>query len=752
MNNNNTQNSNINISNSNIINSNNNINTNNNSNINSRRFVDQEVGTDEVINSNNTNKSNFQNKNYDSQLSNYYQQNDNQNQNNLINNNESNISLNDKPVKLENFSQQVDFLFHPENPEYEPSLDIIKKKYNKAKRQNSAKPFTQLNRKKKSKSKQKDKKKSHSKKNIIKPDFDLCTKTNPKGLIDPKLKLYEITYESRYHQQCRERERKIAEYDKNFLRTKDNFNAKKKLMKDWNKYFNYSNKNDKSSNNEINNSDYLLYKLKNLSKPDIPPHIAKKLDFNPVKYDYIINSLLYEITDIKKQRKKENIDFINKIKQLQGGINKNNKRENKNKNKKRPKSTCKLNSSNTVKGNNYKNSDKLVKNLVKKYFNEKIKSKSSKNNIEHEIPVNDKNNNYNVEGMDAKIINDNTMNDFYYEQKMKVLNNLSQIQKENKELNQQLRDKLKEKNDNNPQNNYTIYNYNEYVTKNNNDNNNFINKSNLNKNIDQIPNNNYNINQIQFNMIDNINIKTLNYQDKMQILSQLNNTIAKYTKGIPLLVNKVSETIDKMYGKIDNPIVKAINNNPLVKIASKSLYHSISKNSDKVIEAIINDLLLDCVFDLREIEEAQNAKLKKNYLLNGINEAYNNLFLISQNEFNVFKENNLKNNIIQDKNKESDNKEKLNNIVLFKKFKALPDTKIVNLCEEYKNNFGEYIKKKGDNGYSKHELFKIYEEFFDKEIKYILNEELNDYIKNLDNYAKQMYHDEVLELNKINNN
>ena len=158
------------------------------------------------------------------------------------------------------------------------------------------------------------------------------------------------------------------------------------------------------------------------------------------------------------------------------------------------------------------------------------------------------------------------------------------------------------------------------------------------------------------------------------------------------------------------------------------------------------------MFDLREIEEAQNAKLKKNYLLNGINEAYNNLFLISQNEFNVFKENNLKNNIIQDKNKENDNKEKLNNIVLFKKFKALPDTKIVNLCEEYKNNFGEYIKKKGDNGYSKHELFKIYEEFFDKEIKYILNEELNDYIKNLDNYAKQMYHDEVLELNKINNN
>ena len=750
------QNSNINMSNSNILNSNNNININNNySNISTRRFVDQEVGTDDIYNNNNLNVSNFQNKNYESQLLNNSQQNNNQIQSKIINYNESQIASNDKPVEVENFSQQVDFLFHPDNPEYQPSLQTIKNKYKITKRQNSAKPYKQLNERiKKSKSKGKNKKKSQSKKNIIKPDFNLCTKTNPQGLINPDLKKYELKYESRYHQQCRERERKIAEYDKNLLRTKDNFNAKKKLMKNWNQYLNYSNKDDISKNEyESNYSDYSSNKLKNLSKPDIPQHITKKMDFNPVKYDYIINSLLYEITDIKKQRKKENAYFKKKIKQLQVNLNKNDKNENKNKEK--PKSSCKLKSNKNDKINKYKNPDKLIRNLVKNYFAPKIKSKSCKNNIEHEIPNNDTNNNFYIEGMDAKIMNDDRMNEFYYGQKMQVLDNLSKIQKENELLNQQLRDKLNEKNDSNHQNNYKIYNYNEYVTNNNNNNynnkNNFICKSNQNKKSNQISNNNYNNNnQIQFNMINNINIKTLNYQDKMQILAQLNNTMAQYSKGIPKLVNKVNETLDKMYGKIDNPIVKVINNNPLVKISSKSLYHSISTKSDRLIEAIINDLLIDCVFDLKEIEDAQKEKLKKNDLLNEINEAYNNLFLISQNEFNIFKENNLKNNITQNNNKENDNKEKLNNPVLFSKFKALPDIKMVNLCEKYKNTFKDHIMIKGDNGYTKYELYKIYEEFFDKEIKYMLNEELNGYIKHLDDYAKQMYQDEILELNKIN--
>ena len=751
-------NNNLNISsnNSNIANSNNNINiSNNNSNISSRRFVDQEVGTDEIYSNNNSNLSNFQNKNTNSQLLNNYQQNNIQNQ--IISNNDSKISQNDLPVVVENFSQQVDFLFHPENPEYEPSLAKIKKKYNKVKRQNSAKPLKKFGKTKKSKSKENNRKKSISKKNIIKPDFNLCTKTNPKGLINPDLKKYELTYESRYKQQCRERQRKIAEYDKNFLRTKDNFNAKKKLMKDWNLCFNYPNKDDISKNgNENNNSDYLLYKLQNLSEPDIPQHIAKKMDFNPVKYDYIINSLLYEITDIKKQRKKENADFKNKIKQLQGDLNKNNKRKNKSKNKdiKRPKTSCKLKSNKNEKVNIHKNPDNFIKNLVAKYFNSNIKSKNSRNNIEHEIPANDLNNNFHIEGMDAKIMNDDRMNEFYYGQKMQILNNLSQIQKENKQLNQQLRDKLSENNSYNSKNNLTVYSYNEYVTNKNNNNyyndNNFISKSNDNKNNNQTPNKNYNNNQIQFNMIDNINIKTLNYQDKMQILAQLNNSIAQYTKGIPKLVNKVNETLDKMYGKINNPIVKAINNNPLVKITSKSLYHSISTKSDRLTEAIIDDLLLDCVYDLTEIEDVQKSKFKKKDLLNGLNEAYNNLFFISQKEFNVFKENNLNDNNTQNNNNKNDNKKELNGPVLYMKFRASPGIKTVNLCEKYKNEFKDYMTTKGDKGYTKYDLYKIYEEFFDKEIKYMLNEEINGYIKHLDDCAKQMYYDEILELNKIN--
>ena len=54
-----------------------------------------------------------------------------------------------------------------------------------------------------------------------------------------------------------------------------------------------------------------------------------------------------------------------------------------------------------------------------------------------------------------------------------------------------------------------------------------------------------------------INTNILNFQDKAQILTELNNNIAKFTSGIPKLVNKVNEALNKIYANTENPIKKS---------------------------------------------------------------------------------------------------------------------------------------------------------------------------------------------------
>ena len=67
-----------------------------------------------------------------------------------------------------------------------------------------------------------------------------------------------------------------------------------------------------------------------------------------------------------------------------------------------------------------------------------------------------------------------------------------------------------------------------------------------------------------------INTQILNFQDKVQNLTELNNNIAQFTSGIPKLMNKVNEALNKIYAKIDDPIKKAINNHPFVIMAAKA--------------------------------------------------------------------------------------------------------------------------------------------------------------------------------------
>ena len=68
----------------------------------------------------------------------------------------------------------------------------------------------------------------------------------------------------------------------------------------------------------------------------------------------------------------------------------------------------------------------------------------------------------------------------------------------------------------------------------------------------------------------------------------------------------------------------------------------IQNNSDLLIEGMIDDLLIDCVFDLQDIEEAQKENYKKNNLLWYLSEAYEKVNMISQNEQDILRNYNIK--------------------------------------------------------------------------------------------------------------
>ena len=173
-----------------------------------------------------------------------------------------------------NFSQQVDFLYHKEDPEGQSSIKniLIKQYKNKKIIQNERN------------------KKNSEKKKII------PYSNKNKGLFDPYLTQKELDYKSNIEKQRQERQKKIDEYKKNKSRQKLKQNLEKKIIN-----FEKSSKTPKNivkiNKNKINSE--LLTHFNQMTKPKIKKNIANKFAFNPKKYDIIINSLFSEMSQDK---------------------------------------------------------------------------------------------------------------------------------------------------------------------------------------------------------------------------------------------------------------------------------------------------------------------------------------------------------------------------------------------------------------------------------------------------------------------
>jgi len=231
------------------------------------------------------------------------------------------------------------------------------------------------------------------------------------------------------------------------------------------------------------NQDNLLLQLKNMPKPPISKELAKEIGFDSKKYEAIIEKLLVQISEVRKERIKENHIFNEKIKSMQiGGQNKNNKKivikNNIKKNSKnlkinlnRPKSNYKsvrssgygmapkkidIFSTRNKKNINAKNNNNKIKNLIPKSKTNNPIGKVN-NKINNDIKLKQKNLNEVVsinENKPKQNTNNNKINNINLPYNLReIKNEIDKINRENKQLEEQYSNLKKQINNNMQKNN-----------------------------------------------------------------------------------------------------------------------------------------------------------------------------------------------------------------------------------------------------------------------------------------------------------
>jgi len=213
-------------------------------------------------------------------------------------------------------------------------------------------------------------------------------------------------------------------------------------------------------------------------------------------------------------------------------------------------------------------------------------------------------------------------------------------------------------------------------------------------------------------------------------------------------LNKENELIEKSYKNM--PISKEQLNDILIKKINKTKNKKeinykykrflIQKDIKIIIKKIIDDLLYECIYELMLIErEKSNNKIK---LISGINLIYENLNnLITQEKNIVSKYNNIVN--------KKESKAFIYNIIPMskKKFEVKIDNDLINKIEEDKLKL---LENKLLNGsfYSNFNIFEIYDEFVDEQIKDILEDETNYIVNKYELLVDKLLNEELKKVEK----
>lgn len=435
--------------------------------------------------------------------------------------------------------------------------------------------------------------------------------------------------------------------------------------------------------------DDLILQLKNMPKPPISKELAKEIGFDPKKYEGVINNLLCQIHEVRKERLKEKYLFDEKLKSLQyNGPSKAKMNNIKNKLKKnntkislnRPKSNYK-----SIKSSGYGITPKKIN-----IFSTRPRKKTK--DIKNSIPVgqkavNKKSKNILSNNKSTNSLNkvNNNIGNFYTFKNVEInsKNNSKVIKGENKDINN-----LNSNNFNKPKNNL----------------------NNINKGID------YN-NNPPLTYYDEIMKEIEKMQNQNRLIEERYQNICDDAPQNKI-INNEKANISQDKDKIMNIFLKGNNQSNHSNQSNQSKYKIyediIKSNVELISKDIIEDLLYELILDLKKIEDKRAEKQK------------------IENENKIKKILNLNEDEKKLKNKfEVKNKSK-NQI----NFIAEPKKEFINKCNKYKNDFKNYMILKGS--FLTNDIFKIYDDFVEEMSKSVIEQGLNFYIKQMENFIKKI--------------
>ena len=572
--------------------------------------------------------------------------------------------------------------------------------------------------------------------------FNSGTNTNNKGLFDPELKTNELDYPSHTQKQRMERMQKILNYDKQFGKKLNNLAVYNKMLDQYrimqnNKSNPITQKYKPISNKEL----FEQMKLVN-NKPNIN-YSKCNLDFDFSHYDAIIKSLQDEINKERKMRADVNMKYLEKMQEIEEmQIEKKfpPKLMNKVKHNKRAKSTLKI----------YQPRRKAFAHLrkVKPIRSGKKNKSKSKSNSKRSKSLNNKNKQVQVPLQEMlQSINGNNGND----NKPKDMNKFfSELEvKKNKIVRDFLSSNSITSSSNIPKQQTTKYNTN--IAINNNKNSIALNNNNNNE---QRPIEEHILNEI---LLDETT-QQQQHLNKYQLVAHINNSLDKYSKAFPIVINNITEAIDKIT-KIN---IFDESTHPIIKMASKTTSQQIQNNIESLTENIIDDLLLELVYDLSYIEERTNHKYEQQKFSDYISSYATNIQNIRKEENEImnklsksqkypFTYNSTRDNNVVEQQQQlpvrsldpfiNDDDDYVSESKIF--YSTAVHPKLLNTVEEYSKQFEQMMKLSGQFYFPN--VFAVYDKVVDELTMQILSETVDDCVHDFDDVIYNIYKDEVVK-------
>ena len=273
----------------------------------------------------------------------------------------------------------------------------------------------------------------------------------------------------------------------------------------------------------------------------------------------------------------------------------------------------------------------------------------------------------------------------------------------------------------------------------------YLNYNNQNNSLNQNQNpNQYNTNtnfvmlnsqSIEAKMLaDLTNRKQLESMSKMNNLDMMQNIhseIDRFNKGIPQLIKKVETTINK----INENRVLDKDLHPILSFASKNAGQVIYLHLEEITSAIIDDLLMETVFDLEEMEHQEKQKKEKHQFAKFVGSYYDNVNMIMNFEKDISKK--ITDKDYNKSNKRFDDRKLAEEVKKQNLTKAEDSNKII----EYKNPFETELDEIRKN--------KLIKDNFSPEI---INQNKDLYPSYSGRYSASIHPDLLINLNKYADN